>query len=156
MSLTTVLGFLSVLFAGMLAGMEFVIHHGVRGPAETLDDRAQLQLRQALVLRLRVLIPAFFAPTAVFGIVVTAFEWAAPGWWFRIVGLLALLIWIIIRVIGTVPINSATVSWRLEAPPKNWKALVHRAERFHVVGVWAVILAFALFLTAFALTLIGS
>src|SRR5215469_18270706 len=79
MSLATVLGFLSVFFAGMLAGMEFVIHHGVRGPAETLDDRAQLQLRQALVLRLRVLIPAFFAPTAVFGIAVTALAWTAPG-----------------------------------------------------------------------------
>src|SRR5262245_24346322 len=87
MSFATVLGFLSVFFAGMLAGMEFVIHHGVRGPAETLDDRAQLQLRQALVLRLRVLIPAFFVPTAVFGLAVTALAWTAPGWWFRIVGL---------------------------------------------------------------------
>ncbi len=146
----------SVFFAGMLAGMEFVIHHGVYGPAETLDDRAQLQLRQALVFRLRVLIPAFFLPTAVFGIAVTALDWTAPGWWFRTVGMLALLIWVIIRVIGTVPINSATLSWRLDAPPKDWKSLVQRAERFHVVGVWAVIAAFALFLAAFALTLIGS
>jgi NADPH:quinone reductase-like Zn-dependent oxidoreductase len=38
-------------------------------------------------------------------------------------------------------------------PPKNWKELVHRAERFHIVGVWAAVLAFACFLTAVALHL---
>jgi len=151
-----VLDFLSVFFAGLLAGMEFVIHYGLRGPAEVLDERAQLQLRQALVLRLRVLVPAFFVPTAVTAMAVTALDWAAPGWWFRGVGVLALLLWIVIRVIGTVPINSATVTWQLEAPPKNWKVLVNHAERFHDVGVWAVVLAFALFLTALALKLTAS
>ena len=59
--------------------------------------------------------------------------------------------WILIRVVGTVPINSATVDWQLSAPPKNWRELVNRAERFHIVGVWAAVLAFAFFLTAVAL-----
>jgi len=145
-----VLEFVTVFFAGLLAGMEFVIHYGVRAPAEVLDERAQLQLRQALVLRLRVLIPAIFAPTAVSAIAATALDGAAHGVWLRFVGLLALLLWIVIRVIGTVPINSATLTWSLSAPPRNWKSLVNRAERFHDVGVWAVVLAFALFLTAIA------
>jgi hypothetical protein len=65
----------------------------------------------------------------------------------------ALLTWIAIRVIGTVPINSATLAWQLSAPPKDWKAQVNRAERFHIVGVWAAVLAFAFFLTAVALQL---
>jgi hypothetical protein len=69
---------------------------------------------------------------------------------------LAVLIWILIRVIGTVPINSATLTWQPSAPPKNWKALVNHAERFHIVGVWAVVLAFVLFLTAMALKLAAS
>jgi hypothetical protein len=59
----------------------------------------------------------------------------------------------VIRVIGTVPINSATLAWQPSEPPKNWKALVNHAERFHIVGVWAVVLAFACFLTALALKL---
>ena len=145
-----ILGFVSVFFAGILSGMEFVIHYGVRAPAEALDEQAQLRLRQALVLRLRVLIPAVFAPTVVSALAATALDVAAPGVWLRSVGLLALLVWIVIRVIGTVPINSATLTWSLSAPPRNWKALVNRAERFHDVGVWAVVLAFALFLTAIA------
>lgn len=153
MNPATVLDFVNLFFAGMLAGIEFVIHYGLRGPSEMLDDHAQLQLRQALVLRLRVLVPAFFVPTAVLGIALTVLGAGTPGFWFRCAAVLAVCTWILIRVVGTVPINSATADWQLSAPPKNWKELVHRAERFHSVGVWAAMLAFALFLTAVALKL---
>lgn len=153
MNPATVLDFVTLFFAGMLAGIEFVIHYGVRGPSERLDDHAQLQLRQALVMRLRVLVPAFFVPTAVLGIALTVLNAGIPGFWFRCAAVLAVCTWIAIRVIGTVPINSATAEWQLSAPPKNWKVLVNRAERFHIVGVWAAVLAFACFLTAVALKL---
>jgi hypothetical protein len=110
-------------------------------------------LRQALVLRLRVLVPAFFVPAAVLGIARAVLDGAAPGLGFRCAGVAALLIWIGIRVIGTVPINSATLTWQPSAPPTNWKAQVNHAERFHIVGVWVAVLAFAFFLTAAALHL---
>lgn len=153
MNPATVLGFVNLFFAGMLAGMESVIHYGVSPATESLGDQAQLQLRQALVLRLRLLIPAFFVPTVLSAIAVTLLDGTAPGWWFRAAGLVALIMWILIRVIGTVPINRATLTWKSSAPPKNWKARVTHAERFHIVGVWAVIMAFACFLTALALQL---
>ncbi len=153
MTPTTVLDFVNVFFASMLAGIEFVIHYGLRGPSEILDEQSQLQFRQALVLRLRVLVPAFFVPAAVLGIALTVLNSAAPGFGFRCAGVVAILTWILIRVIGTVPINSATLTWQPSAPPKNWKALVNHAERFHIVGVWAAVLAFAFFLTAVALKL---
>lgn len=148
-----ILDFVNLFFAGILSGVEVVIHYGLRKPAEALDDQAQLRLRQAMVLRLRVLVPAFFVPTAVSGIAVTVLDGGAPGLWFRCAAMLAVLIWIVIRVVGTVPINSATLTWRPDAPPTNWKALVNHAERFHIVGVWAVVLAFACFLLAVALKL---
>jgi hypothetical protein len=150
-----VLAFVNLFFAGMLAGMEFVIHYALSPSAETLDDRSQLQLRQALVLRLRVLMPAFFAPTALTGIVITVLDTTLPEFWFRCAGLLALLLWVVIRVIGTVPINSATLTWQLDAPPKDWKAQVNHAERFHIIGTWAAVAAFASFLIAVALPLLG-
>ena len=153
MNPATVLDFVNLFFAGMLAGIEFVIHYGLRRPSESLDDQSQLQLRQALVLRLRVLVPAFFVPTAVLGIALTVLNGGTPGFWFRCAGVVAILTWIVIRVIGTVPINSATLAWQPGAPPKNWKALVNHAERFHIVGVWSAVLAFAFFLTAVALKL---
>jgi len=128
----------------------------LRAPAEALDEQPQLQLRRAIVRRLRVLVPAFFLPTAASGIAVTVLNSGAPGFWLRVARLLTMLIWILIRVVGTVPTDSATLTWQPTAPPKNWKALVNHAEQFHIVGVWAVILAFALFLTAMALQLMAT
>ena len=37
-----VLDFANLFFAGLLAGIEFVIHYGWRAPAEALDERSQL------------------------------------------------------------------------------------------------------------------
>jgi hypothetical protein len=153
MNLAIVLDFVNLFCAGILAGIEIVIHYGLRAPTEVLDEQSQIQLRQALVLRLRVLVPAFFVPAAVSGIAVTLLAGGAPGLWFRCAGVLAVLIWILIRVIGTVPINSATLTWQPGAPPKNWRALVNHAERFHIVGTWAAVMAFVLFLIAMALQL---
>jgi hypothetical protein len=117
MNLLNLLDFVNLFFSGMLAGIEFVIHYGVREPAEQLPERSQLQLRKALVLKLRVLVPAFFAPTAILGITLTALNGSTPGFAYRCVGVVALLIWIAIRIVGTVPINSATVDWQLDSPP---------------------------------------
>jgi len=146
MSTATVIDFINLLLTGILAGREIVSHYGLRAPAEVLDEQSQIRLRQALVLRLRVLVPAFFVPTAVSGIAVTVLDGFDQGFAFRVAGLFAVLIWILIRVVGTVPINSATLTWQPSAPPKDWKAQVNHAERFHSVGVWTVVMMFALFL----------
>ena len=153
MNTIAILDFVNIFFAGMLAGSEFVIHYGVRAPAEVMDELSQLKFRKALVLRVRVLVPALFVPTALSGIAVTFLNGFDPGFWFRCLGVAAVLIWILIRVVGTVPINSATVDWPIDNPPKNWKELINNAERFHIVGVWAAVLAFICFLTAVALKL---
>src|SRR5205085_2178379 len=105
MNAIIVLDFINLFFAGLLAGVEFVIHYGLRAPAEVLDEKSQLQLRQTMVLRLRVLVPAFFLPAAVSGLAVTILNGGAPGIWLRGAGILAMLIWVAIRVVGTVPIN---------------------------------------------------
>src|SRR5271156_1915699 len=96
----------NLFFAGMLAGIETAVHYGLGAPPAVLTEQAQIQLRQALVLRLRVLVPAFFAPTLVSAIALTAIEGSASGLWLRCTGLLALVIWIVIRGIRTVSINS--------------------------------------------------
>src|SRR6266568_5602895 len=121
MNPATVLDFVNIFFAGMLAGIEFVIHYGLRGPSEILDEHSQLQLRQALIMRLKVLVPAFFAPTAVLAIALTVLNAGTPGFWFRCAAVLAVCTWILIRVVGTVSINSATVDWQLSAALKNWR-----------------------------------
>jgi hypothetical protein len=135
----------NVLLAGLLAGMEFAFHQGLRGPMLELDDAAHLRLRKALVLRLRVLVPAFFVPTLLTGIAVTVLEWPKP---LHVAALAGLGLWVALRVVGTVPINSATLEWDLAKPPADWKRRVERAERFHAVGVAAAVTAFICFTLA--------
>ncbi len=146
--LMSTLHFVGLLFAGMLAGIEVAVHYGVGRRVVALDDRAQIQLRQALVLRLRVLVPIFFVPTALLGMALAILDGAASGVWLRCAGLVALLVWAVTRVIRTIPINSATLTWDPERPPSGWRTMVDRAEQYHVIGVWAAAMAFACFLAA--------
>jgi hypothetical protein len=146
--------FVNLFFAGILAGIEFVIHYGIHVPTMALDEKPQIMLRQGLVLRLRWLVPAFFIPTALSGIAVAIIEGAAPGLLFRLAAILAIVIWISVRIIGTVRINSATLERNPNRPPKNWRELIGKAERFHIVGTWAAFLAFAFFLAAVVAQLI--
>ena len=144
------LHFVNLFFVGMLAGIETGVHYGLGAPPKALSEQAQIQLRQALVLKLRVLVPVFFVPTLASAIALTAIDGCAPGLWLRYTGLLALLIWVVIRVIRTVPINSATLTWNPVAPPKDWRLRVESSERFHVLGVWASVIAFVCFIAAMA------
>jgi hypothetical protein len=148
MNSVNVLHFANLLSAGILAGIEIAIHYGLYPATLALSDQSQFQLRQALVLRLRVLVPAFFVPAGLSGIAVVFLDATVFGLWINRAGMLALIIWVVTRVIGTVPINRATLTWQAGAPPTNWKAQVNHAERFHIVGVWAAVMAFACFLAA--------
>ena len=154
MNLTTILDFVTVFFAGLLAGALFVIDYGV-GPAvaAVLDDQSQIQMRQALILRLRVLVPAIFVPAILLGIAITVLDGIDPGFAFRLAGLLVVLTSFLLTLLGTAPINSAVFDWQPSAPPKNWRTLVSRWERLDRARTLAAVAGFALFLTAMALTL---
>jgi len=154
MNLTTILDFVTVFFAGLLAGALFVIDYGV-GPAVAaiLDDQSQIQVRQALILRLRVLVPAIFVPAILLGIAITVLDGIDPGFAFRLAGLLVVLTSFLLTLLGIAPINSAVFDWQPSAPPKNWRTLIGRWERLDRARTWAAAAAFALFLTAMALTL---
>ena len=154
MNLTTVLDFVTVFFAGLLAGALFVIDYGV-GPAvaAVLDDQSQIQMRQALILRLRVLVPAIFVLAILLGIAITVLDGIDPGFAFRLAGLLVVLTSFLLTLLGTAPINSAVFDWQPSAPPKNWRTLVSRWERLDRARTLAAVAGFALFLTATALTL---
>jgi hypothetical protein len=140
----------NLFFGGMLAGIETAVHYGLGAPPTALSEQSQIQLRQVLVRKLRVLVPVFFVPTLASAIALAAIDGSTPRLWLRCTGLLALLIWVVIRVIRTVPINSATLTWNPGSPPKDWRLRVESAERFHVLGVWVSVIAFVSFIAAMA------
>jgi hypothetical protein len=147
--------FVNLLLAGILAGEEFVICYGVRAPLAVLDQGPHIQLRQALIRRLGVLVPILFVMTAASGVALLLLGGHGSGFGFRCAAVLALLTFILITFFGTVPINKGALAWRLDAPPGNWRALVDRWERLDIARCWAAVLAFAFFLTAVALQVAG-
>lgn len=148
MNIETIIGVVNLLCVGILAGEEFTIRYGVRAPLTSLDQVPHIQFRQALIRRLRILVPAIFALTMLSGIAVTLVNGFDTEFGFRFAGLLALIVFIAVTLKGTVPINQAALDWNPATPPKNWDALVKRWEQLDTVRCWAVIIAFVLFLIA--------
>ena len=146
--LVDVMGFMNLLCAGLLAGVEFVIRYGVRAPLTTLDPQSEIQLRQTLIRRLRVVVPAIFGLAFLSGIGVTFREGRGTGFGFRCAGLLALVAFISITPGGTVPLNKAVLTWKATAPPDAWRAMIKRWERLDTVRTWAAVAAFGTFLMA--------
>jgi uncharacterized membrane protein len=152
MSAGEVLGFINVFGAGLLAGEEFVIRYGVRGPLGRLDQESHIRMRQGLIRTLRVLVPAILVPTLLSAVAVTVADGAGGGLAFRCAAILALLAWVAVTLRGTVPINEAALDWDPVAPPGNWRALVDRWEDLNSVRAWLAMGAFALLLAALLLS----
>jgi uncharacterized membrane protein len=150
MNFTAILKFINLFFSGMVAGSLFVIHHGIRTPVGSLDERPQIQVRQALTRRLRVVVPAILLPAVLSGVAVAILDWSGPGSIFRRAGVLSLLACFLFTLFGTVPINKAALTWQPEAPPKTWRMQVSRWERLDTTRTWAAVASFALMLTAMA------
>lgn len=152
---TLVLEFANLFLIGLLAGIEFLVCFGLREPLTVLDMQPQIQLRHALIKRLRVLVPAVFFSTAISGVAVTVLRGTAPGVVFRCAALLALLAWTLATFMGTVPINEDMLTWRPDAPPENWRSIIKKWEWLDLARTCAALVAFASFLAAVALRQAG-
>ncbi|NOU69227.1 DUF1772 domain-containing protein [Paenibacillus sp. LMG 31461] len=146
---------INLFLAGLLAGEEFVIFYGVRPPLAALPDQPHIQLRQALIRRLRVLVPSIYMPTLFSGVAILTLN-TGPGLRLQVAGVIALLSWILITLFGTVPINKSILDWRPEAPPSGWQSVISRWVQLDRIRFWSAVIAFALFLIAVAMQLAGN
>jgi uncharacterized membrane protein len=145
-----VLQAIGLFLAGILAGEEFIVRYGVQPALSALEDRTHIQARQALVRRLRVLVPIIMIPTVLVGIAVIIFSGTGGGIAFRWAGVIALITFVLLSFLGTVPINIQVDSWQVDNPPPDWKATVERWKRIDVFRSSAAIIAFGCFLIALA------
>jgi uncharacterized membrane protein len=147
-----ILSLVNLFFAGLLAGEELMISYGVRAPLAGLADRPHIELRQALILRLRVAVPILFGLTLLTGAVAAWLGGYGRAFEFRCAALIALVTFISVTLGGTVPINEAALSWDSAAPPDNWRTLVNKWERLDTIRTCAALAAFVLFLAAMAVS----
>jgi hypothetical protein len=117
--LVELLGFVNLLCAGVMAGEEFVMCYGVRGPIASLDPQPGIRLRQALIRILRVLVPGIFGLAFFSGMAATLLKGFRPGLGLRCAGLFSLVTFISITLAGTVRINQAALTWEATAPGKR-------------------------------------
>ena len=149
MNSVAILNFVNLFFAGLLAGTLFIIDYGVgRAIVTVADEQSQIQMRQALIRPLRVLVPAIFIPTILSGIAITALNGSDQGFGFRCAGAVLVVACFVLTLVGTAPINKAIGSWQAGAPPKHWRTLISRWERLDKIRTWVGITSFALFLAA--------
>lgn len=145
-----VLEAIGLVLAGLLAGEEFIVRYGVQPALSALEDRPHILARQALVRRLRIVVPILMIPTVLVGIAVLAFGGTDDGFGFRIAGVVALIAFVLFSFLGTVPINIKVNDWDVEQPPADWKATVRRWETIDVFRSGAAVIAFVCFVVAFA------
>jgi len=147
------LQFSGLFLAGILAGEELIVRYGVQPALSSMADTPHLHARQALVRRLRVVVPIIMIPTVLVEVAVLVLVDSGPGLALRWATVIALAAFLLISFLGTVPINIQVNDWQVDAPPADWKAVVHRWEQIDVFRSSAALLAFAFALISVALRL---
>jgi hypothetical protein len=127
----------AIVLVGLLAGTEFIVRWGVQPAIRALDDRAHVAARVKLVHRLRVVVPALMVPAVVTSVAEALVD--GGGWRWGAVG--ALVAFLLLAFLGTVPINMKVSNWRPEEPPHDWRATIIRWERIDVFRSSAAIAA---------------
>ena len=148
MSWLSLLSIINLFSAGTLVGIEVGSHYGFVVQPTFLGEADQIRLRQALIRRLRVLVPAVFGPAFFTTIALTMVSATGLELMLRSVALAGDIFWIYARIVATVRINSDTMDWDPETPPAGWRGLINRAERFHIASLWAVTAGFLCLLVA--------
>jgi hypothetical protein len=133
--------YIGLFLLGILAGEELIVRYGVHPALSSMDDRAHLLARQALVRRLRVVVPAVMLPAAAFA-VIGLITVTGPGLALRWAALAATALFLLLSFLGTVPINIKVNDWQVNAPPADWKAVVRRWSRIDVLRSTAATAAF--------------
>ncbi|EOD63498.1 anthrone oxygenase family protein [Amycolatopsis vancoresmycina] len=139
--MSSVLQYAGLFLTGVLAGEELIVRYGLHPALSRLDEHAHLLARQALVRRLRVVVPIVMllaaALTAAVLVVVTG-----PGLALRWAAALAMAAFLLLSFLGTVPINIQVDRWRADAPPPDWERVVRRWARIDVLRSAAAAAAF--------------
>ncbi|ADJ46152.1 hypothetical protein AMES_4327 [Amycolatopsis mediterranei S699] len=126
---------------GVLAGEELIVRYGLHPALSRLDDHPHLLARQALVRRLRVVVPIVMLPAAALAAAVLVVV-TGPGLALRWATVLAMVTFLLLSFLGTVPINIKVGGWRADAPPPGWQAVIARWARLDILRSAAATAAF--------------
>jgi uncharacterized membrane protein len=131
-----------LIVLGVIAGEELTVRFGVQPAISRLQDTAHILARQALIKRLRILVPCIMLPGFVMTILVLIFSNSASGYFYRWAASVAITLYLLSSFFGTVPINIKVNDWNASSPPANWKNIFKRWENIDTIRSVAATLAF--------------
>jgi uncharacterized membrane protein len=132
----------AAFFAGLLAGEELVICLGVRGPISRLDQRGHIQVRQALIGTLKILVPIMFGCAFVSGTASAIAAGDVGSGSYQWTSVVCLIVFMAVTLAGTVPINKAAARWDADSPPEGWQEQVRSWERLDNIRTGLAVVAF--------------
>ena len=141
---------LTTVVVGVMVGVEFSVAFVINPILNALPEDSR-QLGHAHGGRmLGAVMPVWYI-----GSLLLSAVWAVAGRHHDGAGLVvtagALLIFsVVMSLLLLVPINNRNKTWTPENRPEDWKAQLHRWERFHYVRVAVIIAAFTLLVAALA------
>lgn len=140
-----VLEFLALVFTGLLAGEELIVRWGIAPALREVPDTAHLEVRIALVRRLRVVVPMLIVPTVLTTLGVAVFAAPGPLGW---ASLAVLVVFVAASAWGTVPINMQVIEWSPHSPPAAWRSVISRWEAIDVLRSSTAVATFVLLCAA--------
>ncbi|MET8848887.1 DUF1772 domain-containing protein [Amycolatopsis sp. NPDC004625] len=135
------LQYAGLFLLGVLAGEELIVRYGLHPALSRLDEHAHLLARQALVRRLRVVVPIVMLPAAALAAAVLVVV-DGPGLALRWAAVVTMAAFLLLSFLGTVPINIKVDGWRADAPPPGWQEVVRHWARIDVLRSTAATAAF--------------
>jgi uncharacterized membrane protein len=141
--ISIVLKTIAIAMAGLMVGNELSVSAFVHPRLSTLDDKSHAISVQSLARVYGKVMPFWYAIvlalSAVVAIVLRSDSIAT------LLATTSTVLWIssiIFTLLFPLPINNQVIGWNLESLPENWKEQRQKWDRFHLIRVFIIIVAF--------------
>lgn len=142
---------ITVVIAGLLAGLELAVGAVVGPILATLDETSMLRGRTQGAGVLGRAMPVVYALALALIVVSLALGWDDGGRGPLVAALAAYGAITVLSLGYLVPMNTRAARWDPEQPPSDWRQVMRRWDRGHAVRVVLLVVAFTLLVVAAAL-----
>lgn len=123
----------TIVAAGLLVGIEFCVAVFINPMADALPASGGLSVRAGSARILGAVMPFWYAATVALSTCASVLLWPEPSGIASAVATGLFATTIVLAVVVLVPINNRVKDWSNGNHPLDWRAQVHRWDRWHVL-----------------------
>ncbi|TDQ46999.1 putative membrane protein [Actinomycetospora succinea] len=145
-----ILGVLTVVVVGLMVGVELAVAVFVNPIFDRLPADGGPAARSDGARVLGRAMPFWYIGGLALAVVWAVLAWGAPATPLVLVAVGLLVLSVVMSVTLLVPINDRVAAWAADGTPSDWRAQVHRWDRWHHLRVAIIVAAFVLLVVAVA------